>query len=539
MDGVERMETTTTTDASPARSVASATSSRLLRMLGDDDDYDIVAEFRCAETGTLWVMREDARSGRRHYYDAKTNTREEKRRETWMLERRVVDEFAKDSDSDEKGRAAPRPRGWDDDARSDSDDGGEEEKFVSASTGHKYTRYRDEDRDAYYYFNHDTGETSWEHPDGDGAELLQFAGLGAVVAATAPVAAPVAAEAPRPEITREEYIEAKLQKMMLVEMKWMEKQPPVAAVPERPDGFEGVYGARDQFWDPDADTYSVDNNEGSERGDDAHADAHAAIDDLDRFTSAVDMATPEDMRPRNAAKAFLDDLLTRVYEKMEEEEDFAYAQTRANAKVAEYKKKGKIVGVRRLNVEELPEISSDFAFEKTRAEEAEKRVSARLAFNESAEARESGLAPRLIAPMDGHYTKRTTLIKFDSGHDAETLWNPRRSGYLGGSYRDDDKDDDKDGAGVSARPRERENINVDRGSAATDASDAGASPRRANADDDADDADGETTTTKPSGFFARMFAPASASVRRRKARRQLEREARELKASGYVAPWDA
>ena len=532
MDGNDGMATTPT-EASPARE------SRLLRMLGEDDDYEIVAEFRCAETGTLWVMREDARSGRRHYYDAKTNTREEKRRETWMLERRVVDEFAKESDGDENGASAPRPRGWDDDARSDSDDGGEEEKFVSASTGHKYTRYRDDDRDAYYYFNHDTGETSWEHPDGDGAELLQLAGLGAVVDATAPVAAPVAAEAPRPEITREEYIEAKLRKMMLVEMKWMEKQPPVAAVPERPDGFEGVYGAREQFWDPDADTYSVDNNEGSERGDDAHADAHAAIDDLDRFTSAVDMATPEDMRPRNAAKAFLDDLLTRVFEKMEEEEDFVYAQARANGKVAEYKKKGKIAGVRRFNLEDLPEISSDFAFEKTRAGEAEKRVSARLAFNESAEARESGLAPRLIAPMDGHYTKRTTLIKVDSGYDAETLWNPRRSGYLGGSYRDDDKDDDD--AGVSARPRERENVTTDRGSAATDASDADASPRRANAAAAAAAADdGETTTEpKPSGFFARMFAPASASAKRRKARRQLERDARELKVSGYVAPWDA
>ena len=85
--------------------------------------------------------------------------------------------------------------------------------------------------------------------------------------------------------------------------------------------MKGCTASAKSFCDPEADTYSVDDNEGSERGDDADADAHAAINDLDWFTSAVDIAMPEDMRPLNAAKAFLDDLLTRVHEKMEEEDN--------------------------------------------------------------------------------------------------------------------------------------------------------------------------------------------------------------------------
>ena len=68
-----------------------------------------------------------------------------------------------------------------------------------------------------------------------------------VVAAATRKAEPVTAEVPRREITSEDYVEAKIQKVMLVEMKWMEKQPPVASVPERPDDFEGVYGEREKF----------------------------------------------------------------------------------------------------------------------------------------------------------------------------------------------------------------------------------------------------------------------------------------------------
>ena len=49
---------------------------------------------------------------------------------------------------------------------------------------------------------------------------------------------------------------------------------------------------KERFWDPDGDTYSIDNNEGSEQGLDVHADVYELVDELERYTSAVDYATP-------------------------------------------------------------------------------------------------------------------------------------------------------------------------------------------------------------------------------------------------------
>ena len=129
-------------------------------------------------------------------------------------------------------------------------------------------------------------------------------------------------------VTHDEHVELKLAKMLLVEEKWFEKQPASKNVPGRPQVFEGVYGERDRFWDPEADTYSVDNNEGSEHGMEIFEEAYEAEDALERYTSAVDLATPEDMRPINVARDYFTNLLLIVFEMMEEEQDFAFAEKR-------------------------------------------------------------------------------------------------------------------------------------------------------------------------------------------------------------------
>ena len=127
-------------------------------------------------------------------------------------------------------------------------------------------------------------------------------------------------------MTSEGRSDMMVSKILLVDEKWLEKQLPLVAVPKRPEDFDGVYGEKERFWDPDGDTYSIDNNEGSEQGLDVHADVYELVDELERYTSAVDYATPNDLRPLSVAKQYLDGILSTVYEMMEEERDFFKAE---------------------------------------------------------------------------------------------------------------------------------------------------------------------------------------------------------------------
>lgn len=466
-----------------------------------EEDYEVIATLVSTVDGQIWQMREDKQFGRRHYYNPETFERKEQREKSWMvLKNAQKDEFAAPKKQEPAG-----------------------ESFVSTTNGQRYTRYYDEEKQDYYYVNEQTKETSWEHPDGELAELAQV--LSGARAQGNEVEeeneAQVAVVPPR-TLTREEHIEAKMQKLMLIEQKWLDKQPPAAPVPNRPEGFAGVYAESEKFWDPDADTYSVDGNEGSDVGIDEHAEALDAVDALDRYVSAVDMATPSDLRPLNAAKAVLENILLVMYEMVEEEEDYRYA--REHRKNPEAKtRQGKPIGVRQVNLQQGPELDVQMEFELGRAKAAASISARRLKFEDSEQQHDGVIFQRLFSPMSGYYAGSVSIERVDSHRGATLSGRGKpRTGYSGHSFNTD---------APTESPSEMNELDA-------------APPQALNAKDDSQNARATTEPAqpaatpppeapKPLGLFARLFG----TKKERERARALADQA-ELDKSGYVAPWN-
>ena len=469
------------------------------------EDYEVVATLVSTVDGQVWQMREDKQFGRRHYYNPETGERTEERAKTWMvLKNAQKDEFAAPEDEEPEEEEKEEPEG---------------ESFVSTTNGQRYTKYYDDDKQEYYYVNEETEETSWEHPDGELAELAQ-AVSGALASGEVgreDVEAQAVTVAPR-TLTRKEHIEAKMQKLMLVEKKWMEKQPPAPPVPNRPQGFTGVYAESEKFWDPDADSYSVDGNEGSDIGMDEHAEALDAVDELDRYVSAVDMATPSDLRPLNAAKAVLENILLVMYEMVEEEEDYRYAQERRKNPEATTRQ-GKPIGVRRLNLQEGPELDSEMDFEIGRAKAAASISERRLKFEDSDQHSDGVIFRRLLSPMSGRYSGSLTFERVDTTDSAPpTKSRKQKIGYTGHSFKvsssaDESSHKKNEASGPTARP-----LNAGNDSPNARATTEPAEP---------------ANQQKPQGFFERVFGS-----RKDREKARLEAEKAELAKSGYVAPWE-
>jgi hypothetical protein len=412
----------------------------------------------------------------------------------------------------------------------------EGETFVSSTNGRRYTKYYDDAREEYYYVDEETNETTWDHPDGETMEFVQSFVPVAFMSASEPVAPPEDAVVER-TISREDYIESKLAKMMVIEEKWLEKLPASQKVPGRPEAFEGVYGERERYWDPEADTYSVDNNEGSEHGMEIFEEAYEAEDALERYTSAVDLATPEDMRPMNVAMDYVTNLLLVMFEMIEEEQDFAFAEKRVRRRKAKGARKfthagQRVVGVRRFSLSDAPEITTEIEFENTRANTSAKLSMQRLQFNaDELEATKAIFYQRLVAPMKGIYKSGTVIERVDL-NDAEPHF-----GINGNSIARDDASEASSYA-IAHAPHKVATAGVG-DEHASDRLNFDASTSSSVSDDE--DARQRTTPPKRRGFLGRLF-PSAKDKRERRATKanaaQARRDEQELLNDGYVAPWE-
>jgi len=491
----------------------------------DMDGYEVVAALRCETTGDVWYARVDKEFGRKHYYNPVTKQREDSKWPSWKT---IRDPNAHDLASD---------------SESVSRDGRDEgESFVSSTNGRRYSKYYDDAREEYYYVDEETNETTWDHPDGEAMEFMQSFVPAAFMSAAEAVAPTTTAVAER-TITHDEHVELKLAKMMLVEEKWFEKQPASKNVPGRPQVFEGVYGERDRFWDPEADTYSVDNNEGSEHGMEIFEEAYEAEDALERYTSAVDLATPEDMRPINVARDYFTNLLLIVFEMMEEEQDFAFAEkrTKRNTRgVQKFTHAGhEVVGVRRLSLAKAPEITDEIQFEKARANASAKLSIKRLQFDpDTPENVKSLFYRRLAAPMGGMFRSTTVIQRVDTGSD--------RFGGAGSSIESDNASETSTSA-VANAPKKVATVGVG-DEHASDRLDFDASTSSSGSDNEPlEDEKQRSKPPKRRGFLGKLFASSQTKRERREAkkaeqeRKKTEQEAKDqqdLLASGFVAPWD-
>jgi hypothetical protein len=489
------------------------------------DGYEVVAALRCKNTGDVWYARVDKEFGRKHYYNPVTKEREDSKFASWET---IKDPNAHDLASD---------------SESVMDEG---ESFVSSTNGRRYSKYYDDVREEYYYVDEETNETTWDHPDGEAMEFVQSFVPAAFTSAAEAVAPTSNAVAER-TITHEEQVELKLAKMMLVEEKWFEKQPASKNVPGRPEVFEGVYGESERFWDPEADTYSVDNNEGSEHGMEIFEEAYEAEDALERHTSAVDLATPEDMRPINVARDYLTNLLLIVFEMTEEEQDFEFAEKRARAKgntqgVQKLSHKGhRVVGVRRLSLEQSPEIADEIQFEKMRANESAKLSIKRLQFDpDTPENVKSLFYRRLTAPMGGMFRATTLLQHVDTGSDRP------RFGDTGSTIESDNASETSSYAIVNA-PKKVATAGVG-DEHASDRLDFDAPTSSSGSDNGDNDEKQRSKPAKRRGFLGKLLFPSSETKReRREAKKNAElarmnaeqerKDAQDLLTSGFVAPW--
>lgn len=481
------------------------------------DGFRVTAELKCKESGETWWRREDVQFGRKHYYNPITRVREDAKHRKWKV---VRDPNATEAESSVDAS--------EDDAE---DDAGE--TFVSATNGKTYTKYYDERMEEYYYVEEETNETTWEHPDGEGVELLHGVAPGAF-AKGGLISQHFRAdeEAKEAPLTSEERSDMMVSKILLVDEKWLEKQPPLVAVPKRPEDFEGVYGEKERFWDPDGDTYSIDNNEGSERGVDVHADVYELVDELERYTSAVDYATPNDLRPLSVAKQYLDGILSSVYEMMEEERDFSKAEEkvrRASAGTPPAPVIGKVFKTITCDLDEDPKVMHVMHSEAQRAKLVQRCSEARLRFEQGDDAIERSLFyQRLYVSMSGMVRSNTRLISVDSGH-----WPAKDTslpGYHGSTWKLNRDDDD-----ASSRSEHRESVRDD-GEGGVDGA---PGPNAASA------------PKKKMGCFGKFVDPDKAAARaaardakrkakaEKKAARIEARDRKELEKAGFVAPWEA
>ena len=520
----------TSSAGSPARPRSASASPLGARFREEDDDplgktfdgYRVAAELRCPETGETWWRREDVRFGRKHYYNPVTNVREDYKLRKWKVVR--------DPDAHEAESSASEDEG---------EDEGAGETFVSATNGKTYTKYYDDRMEEHYYVEKETNETTWEHPDGEGVELLHGVAPGAFAKGglisqyfhedEEEEAAKEAKEAP---LTSEGRSDMMVSKILLVDEKWLEKQPPLVAVPKRPEDFDGVYGEKERFWDPDGDTYSIDNNEGSEQGLDVHADVYELVDELERYTSAVDYATPNDLRPLSVAKQYLDGILSTVYEMMEEERDFFKAEEkvrRASAGQPPAPVIGEVIKTIACDLDEGPKVMQVMHAESQRAKLVQRLSEARLRFAQGEDAiKRSIVYQRLYVAMFGVVRSNTRLLHVDSGVTAK---DPRNSpGYHGSTWE------------------------VDPG---TNLNDNDTSPRGENlerARDEGEGAPGSTDAPAPKkkmGCFGMCMNPEKAAARaaareaklkadaEEKVARRASLDRKELEKVGFVPPWEA
>lgn len=490
------------------------------------DGYAVTGEFWDSKTGETWLLRKDLTFDREHYFNPGSGEREDAKEVSW--EAVCVPDAGVGVDSQTS------------DDEDDEDDVGE--KFVSTTNGQTYTRYFDNAREAYFYVD-EAGETSWDHPDGELEEMIQ--GAGAAAPALAALKQQLVNEAPTETkmISREEHTDAKLGKLMLVDEKWMEKQPPARAVPQRPADFTGVYGDADRYWDPDGDTYSVDNNEGSEPGCNEFDDAYKALDELDRYLSAVDMATPDDLLPLNVGKAIYDDILQLVFERTEEEQDFYVAEQRAKRGITDYRAftTGKIIGKRTLNLSKAPQLAKDISYEQSRALQAEKISRQRLEFktdkSQGTKNVREAVFSRLLFAMDGKLsTDSVTVQRMETFIPKKHRSIDEVVGYQGHQAVSGDES-----ASLSGVPTAQPQKYTTAGVGAMHESDKlafnnASGSLSASSDSDSDGSrDGAVVaaTAPPTkrGLFARLFGKGSKS-------RAKAKDKAELEASGFVAPWE-
>lgn len=490
------------------------------------DGYAVTGEFWDSKTGETWLLRKDPTFDREHYFNPENGTREDAKEVSW--EAVYVPDAGVDAQTS-------------DDEDDEDDDVGE--KFVSTTNGQTYTRYFDNDREAYFYVD-EAGETSWDHPDGELEEMIQ--GAGAAAPALAALKQQLVIEAPTETkmISREEHTDAKLGKLMLVDEKWMEKQPPARAVPQRPVDFTGVYGDADRYWDPDGDTYSVDNNEGSEPGCNEFDDAYNALDELDRYLSAVDMATPDDLLPLNVGKAIYDDILQLVFERTEEEQDFYVAEQRAKRGVTDYKAftTGKIIGKRTLDLSKAPQLAKDISYEHSRALQAENISRQRLEFKtddtQGTKNVRDAVFSRLLFAMDGKLsTDSVTLQRMETFIPKKRRGIDEVVGYQGHQAASGDES-----ASLSGVPTAQPQKYTTAGVGAMHESDklafnnASGSSSASSSDSDSDGSRDGAFVAAPApltkrGLLARLFGKGSKS-------RAKDEDKAELEADGFVAPWE-
>ena len=241
-------------------------------------------------------------------------------------------------------------------------------------------------------------------------------------------------------MTSEGRSDMMVSKILLVDEKWLEKQPPLVAVPKRPEDFRR-YGEKERFWDPDGDTYSIDNNEGSEQGLDVHADVYELVDELERYTSAVDYATPNDLRPLSVAKQYLDGVLSTVYEMMEEERDFFKAEEkvrRASAGQPPAPVIGEVIKTIACDLDEGPKVMQVMHAESQRAKLVQ-RLSERDCDSLWGRRTSDQLYQRLYVAMF-ELVRSTQGYCVDSGVTAKDPCNC--PGYHGSTYDIDPNDND-------------------------------------------------------------------------------------------------
>jgi len=528
-------------DASPA-SVAPPAPRRKWR--GEElDGYLIVGEYEDAQ-GNVWLKRRDKDIGREHFFNPASKVREDEKSREW----RVID-----VDSDESGGSESE--------REDEDDGTD---FTSLITGERWTKYYEKSRDAYFYVNSKTNQTTWEHPDGDFGDALVSVGF------TALGGVPTKADVDNAErdaqedaqmskktavISHDERIDTKFTKLCVVNERWLEKYPPVVAVPSRPHDFKGVYGEEAAFWDPEADSHSVDNNEGSERGDNVFDDAYEAEDSLARFTSAVDLATPEELRPLGVARAYVDSLLNAMFDLIDDDENYAHARkilaassaSTAASKVSSASVKAKQmpstkrsshVIVATLNAHESSELSKRDAFEKRRAAYRNTIGDERLKFDrEDDDIDETIFRRRLHAPYD--LVISTALCIESVAHGDHSDENSNDAASHSGSH------------GYSDSEGTRKELAALRASKTMQKS---ATTRRREAEDARIEAESQAEYAAAQkikeedvrerrgliAFLARSMSKKARAARAatKQAKREQRRDAKALANANYAAPWE-
>ena len=484
------------------------------------DGYAVTGEFWDPETGDTWLLRKDPKFEREHYLNLSTGVREDAKEVRW--EAVYVPEAGVDAQTH--------------DDEEDEEDVGE--KFVSKTNGQVYIRYFDNAREAYFYVD-EAGETSWDHPDGELEELML--GAGALTPALQALKQQLVSEGPTETkmISREEHTDAKLGKLMLVDEKWMEKHPPARAVPQRPADFTGVYGDADRYWDPDGDTYSVDNNEGSEPGCNEFDDVYSALEELDRYLSAVDMATPDDLLPLNVGKAIYDDILQLVFERTEEEQDFYVAEQRAKRGVTDYRAftAGKIIGKRTVDLSKAPQLATDISYEKARAAQAAKISRQRLEFktdeSQGTKNVREAVFSRLLFAMDGKLsTDSVTLQRMETFVPTKHKRIDEVVGYQGHQAVSGDESGSLSGV-PTAQPQKYTTAGV----GATHESDKLTfNASGSSSDSDSDGSRDGAVVAAPSppkkrSLFSKLFGKGSKSQAKAKDKAELEE-------SGFVAPWE-